>query len=144
MNYVISLQLLDSCRTWSDLARNIGIHPRNDRALNKIKAYVGEHFLDCHLLKRTRFKNHIKDDDFRNIVETSKSFREVIRRCGLVAAGAAYKAVHNRIDESKIDTSHFLGKAINRGQTLRKKPIEIYLCENGPKITSHKLKLRLI
>ncbi len=75
----------------------------------------------------------------------SSSIRQLILKLGLVPAGGNYVQTQQYLDEHKIDTSHFKGRAWNRGLTGIGKPIiplvEI-LVENS-NYQSFKLKQRL-
>jgi hypothetical protein len=79
-------------------------------------------------------------------VNTSTSIRQVISKLGLVPAGGNYQQVHQYISELNLKTTHFTGKAWNRGKTGLGKPkykIEELLIKGGL-FQSYKLKKRLI
>ena len=82
--------------------------------------------------------------DLPKIVEQSHSIREVIERLGLIPAGGNYEQVQKYIKQLKLDTTHFKGRAWNRGLTFGpRRPISDYL-EKGVPIQSHQLRLRLL
>lgn len=85
------------------------------------------------------------DDDLRNAVVTSRSYREVIRRLNLIPAGGNYNQIQTRIAELKLDTAHFTGRRWNTGLryvSKRRSPLEKILIV-GSKVQSFKLKRRL-
>lgn len=77
-------------------------------------------------------------------VNTSYSYRVVLEQLNIVPAGGNYTTVRNRIKKLNIDTSHFSGKAANKGKTFGpKRPLSDYLTNKQP-IQSFKLKKRLL
>ncbi|MEX2514996.1 MAG: HNH endonuclease signature motif containing protein [Candidatus Paceibacterota bacterium] len=53
--------------------------------------------------------------DLEKAVQTSYSFRQVIKKIGLVPAGGNYAQVKKYIKEYDLDTSHFKGKGWSKG-----------------------------
>lgn len=49
-------------------------------------------------------------------VRTSKSLRQVLKKLGLVEAGGNYEQIKKYISEQALSTSHFTGKAWNKGR----------------------------
>lgn len=85
------------------------------------------------------------DPDIVLAVKESRSIRQVIRALGLVPAGGNYVQVQKKIEELRLDTSHFLGMGWSKGMPFaRKKPISLekILIENSG-YQSFKLKKRL-
>lgn len=77
----------------------------------------------------------------RNVTST----RQLLYKLGLKEAGGNYKQIAKYIKIYEIDTSHFRGKAWNKGLTGVSKPrlkLSDLLCENST-FQSHKLKIRL-
>lgn len=56
------------------------------------------------------------DEQFITTVETSLSIAEVCRKLNIKAVGGNYATVKNKIAKLNLDTSHFTGKAWNRGK----------------------------
>ena len=84
------------------------------------------------------------EQELRESVKTSTSIRQVLSKLNIVAAGGNYQTTNKRIKKLNIDTSHFTGRAWNKGQTIGpKRDIKEYLSNEFP-ILSHKLKNRLI
>ncbi len=84
-------------------------------------------------------------EDLINTVKTRRSIRQVISTLGLVEAGGNYEQVKKYIKFYSLDTSHFHGKAWNKGMRGRYLPIlltEDILKENTD-FQSFKLKKRL-
>ena len=85
-----------------------------------------------------------EENKFKEIVAKSTSIAQVIRKCGLVAAGGNYRTTKERMKKLNLDTSHFTGQAHNSGKVLgHKRPIEDYL-SNNCRVQSYNLKKRLL
>lgn len=85
------------------------------------------------------------EQQLQNAVKSSYSYRQVIKKLGLVPAGGNYSQLQKYIVEFGFSTSHFRGKTWNRGlrgigKTLI--PIEKILVK-GSAFQSYKLKRRL-
>lgn len=85
-------------------------------------------------------KRTYTEEQLREAVKSSFSFREVLNKLGLVAAGNAYKIVQRTVDELKLDTSHFKRPGGYGGGFER--PLQDYL-DNKCSIGSSKLKEKL-
>lgn len=84
------------------------------------------------------------ENDLKEAIASSRSIRQVLKKVGLKPAGGNYQTIRSFIKTMNLDTSHFTGKSWNKGLKLQpKRPIEDYL-SNKYKISSYKLKLRLI
>ncbi len=62
-------------------------------------------------------KRRYTDEQLESAVATSYTIRAVLDKVGLTPAGGNYEAIQKRIRELKLNTSHFLGQAILKGQT---------------------------
>lgn len=83
-------------------------------------------------------------EEFQVICENSESVREVVQKLGYAPNGGGTAArVKRDIENNNIDISHFTGQAHTKNIGKYKTPIEDYLT-NKVKITSHKLRLRLL
>ena len=81
----------------------------------------------------------------QDAVTGSRSVAQVVKRLGLKCAGGTHAHIKGRLEKYQIDTSHFLGQAANAGVVFGpRRPLDDYLIKNGPFVTSHRLKLRLI
>lgn len=81
----------------------------------------------------------------RIAVRSSTSKRQVLAKLGLAEAGGNYEQIGKYIEYYKIDCSHFLGKASNRGKSLNRR-VTYQLSEilvRNSSFQSHKLKNRL-
>lgn len=84
------------------------------------------------------------DEQFRLAVQKSFSIRAVLKHLRLHATGGNYGTVHKLIKLFTLDTSHFTGKACNKGKVFGpKRPIEDYLSNKFP-ISSNSLRKRLL
>ena len=83
-------------------------------------------------------------EEFQAICENSESVREVVQKLGYAPNGGGTAArIKKDIKNNNIDISHFTGQAHTKNIGKYKTPIEDYLT-NKVKITSHKLRLRLL
>lgn len=55
------------------------------------------------------------EEQFKEAIKNSKSYRQVLIKIGLIEAGGNYEQVKRYIKEYKLDISHFTGKAWNKG-----------------------------
>lgn len=85
------------------------------------------------------------DEQLTEAVRKSSSIREVIRKLGLVPAGGNYLQIKTRISNLKLDSSHFMGQAWNKGKKYHTntRPQIDSLLARGSNIQSYKLKKRL-
>lgn len=86
------------------------------------------------------------DEQLKEVVASSKTFREVLGRLGLRQAGGNYSLVRNAVRRLSVDTSHFAGRAWNKGMKYPLKYVRKNLNEilvEGSIFQSHKLKERL-
>jgi len=89
-------------------------------------------------------KHTYTEEELREAVKNSGSFRQVLQKLNITAAGGNYETTKKRINFYGIDTSHFHGQLWNKGKKLPpKKPIENYLKE-GKLVSSNSLRKRLI
>lgn len=85
------------------------------------------------------------ENSLRVAVQKSVSVRQVLYNLGLVEAGGNYQQIKRYILEYKIDSSHFLGRASNKGRVFNNRynlSLDDILVENSL-FQSHKLKVRL-
>jgi Zn finger protein HypA/HybF involved in hydrogenase expression len=85
------------------------------------------------------------DQQLKNAVVTSTSYREVIKKLCLIPAGGNYVQVKAKIRELALDTSHFTGARWNVGKKYHTKirpPLAELLIQNST-AQSFKLKKRL-
>jgi len=88
----------------------------------------------------------LSDEQLTEAVATSKSYRAVIIKIGLVPAGGNYQQVMRRVSELQLPIEHFTGKGWNEGwkfdPRIPKKPLELILVR-GSQHQSFSLKKRL-
>jgi Zn finger protein HypA/HybF involved in hydrogenase expression len=86
----------------------------------------------------------IGDEEFVELIDSSTSYSEVLRKIGLgTVGGASIKPLKARIEELNLDVSHF-SKGSNGGGKVRYDNIEDVLIENSPYKNGSSLKARLI
>jgi hypothetical protein len=88
-----------------------------------------------------------RDEDLRRAVAEAKSIAGVIRNLGLTVGGSVYPMIQRRIEELRLDTSHFTGQRWNKGRSVTTwagRPLEEILVEDSDYRTSSSLRKRLI
>ena len=91
-------------------------------------------------------KRYNEEEAIKAIKNTdNKSVRAILKEIGMCEiAGGNYQLIYETVKKFNLDTSHWLGQAIRKGQVFgNKRPISDYL-ENKAFIKSHALKLRSI
>lgn len=92
----------------------------------------------------TAYYNQISDEQFREIVESSISYAEVMRKLGYTAnRGNSYSGVKEKIKSLNIDTSHFKGQSHGTSDTTRYSLEEI-LVKDSPYTNMTSLKKRIL
>ena len=87
---------------------------------------------------------NISVEEFTQICKESESVREVVQKLGYAPnGGGTAKRIKELIIQNGIDTSHFNGQGHTKNIGKYRTPIEDYL-SNKVKITSHKLRIRLL
>ena len=84
------------------------------------------------------------DKDIIEATASSSSYAQVIKKLGRKPAGGNYVVVKRHIQRLQLDVSHFSGKIWNKGGSFPSLPVTDYLVHGGKKITSHKLKNKLL
>ena len=90
-------------------------------------------------------KRKWRKEDLVTAVKSCKNVRSVIKKLDLVPAGGNYVQINFYIKKYKLDTSHFTGRAWNKGMKFlntKKKPLSKILVKNS-NYQSYKLKNRL-
>lgn len=85
------------------------------------------------------------DEQLKEAVAVSKSYRNVLILLGLIPAGGNYEHVKHRVHDLALDTSHFTGMGWNKGLVFRPVapvPLETLLVKGG-RVQSYKLKRKL-
>ena len=93
-----------------------------------------------------RSRKSWSDTDLKKAVSDNYSIAGVLKSLKLKPSGGNYNTVKNRIEELKLDISHFTGKGWNKGLKFKPKPaipLEDILVENN-NYQSFKLAKRLI
>lgn len=95
-------------------------------------------------LSITSMQTRYTEQELRAAVNSSISIRETLIKLSIVPAGGNYQVIKKYIKKYNINTSHFKGRAWNKGRTFKpKRPLEVYLSNDFP-IHSYRLKQRLI
>ena len=90
-------------------------------------------------------KSRWTQDQLREAVKTSVSFRQVIAKLGLVPAGGNYAQIKNHIRALGLGTSHFTARPWNKGKRTTRRFIHSLetVLTSGSAYQSYKLKRRL-
>ncbi|CAN5652693.1 hypothetical protein BH24ACI2_BH24ACI2_00050 [soil metagenome] len=84
------------------------------------------------------------EKQLRKAVKESFSFAQTLKSLSVAPCGGNYLVIKKAISYFNLDTSHFTFQLWNKGKKIgARKPIEKYL-NNEIRISSHKLKKRLI
>jgi len=76
--------------------------------------------------ERTSLFWKIPKETMMEIVKSSSSIAEIIRKCEMVSSGASYKILKRRLDEEQIDYSHIkLGLGSNKGRKFQSEKIPL-------------------
>jgi len=89
----------------------------------------------------------ISDHAIRDVVVGARSRADVLRRLGLEPTVANSKALRTRLERLDLDTSHFLGRAANRGRPKQPRyalPLSEVLVKGRACTNTFTLKKRLI
>ena len=85
------------------------------------------------------------EEQLREAVTTSTSFRQVMIKLGIKGEGAGYKVVRRLIRGLNLNTEHFSGQGWNKGKTFPRKSVDFStILVKGSDVQSYKLKLKLI
>lgn len=83
-------------------------------------------------------------EQLKEAVRTTTSFRQALSKLGIAECGGNYATIQKAVKLFDIDVSHYTGCGWNKGKKFpRKRKLSAYL-GNKYKITSHKLRKRLI
>jgi hypothetical protein len=91
-------------------------------------------------------KYSYSEEQLKEAVTTSTSFRQVMIKLGIKGEGGGYKIVRRIINVLNLDTKHFNGQNWSKGKTLKgiKRRTTNELLVVGSDFQSYKLKLRLL
>jgi hypothetical protein len=93
---------------------------------------------------RNVIKRKYSEEDFVEAVKSSTSIRQTLSTLGLSPSGGNYICVRRYVEELGLETSHWLGKAHNKGKTLPpRRDLKEYLVDNS-NYSSNSLRKRLI
>jgi hypothetical protein len=107
----------------TDFLHNLGVEVTPGRR-SAMWARLGQLNIDTSHWDRSPYANRgtYPRPDLAAAVAASLSVAEVMRRLGIKPAGGSHFHISNRIKREGLDTSHFLGRAINRGGLGARKP----------------------
>jgi hypothetical protein len=100
-----------------------------------------------HWVRSNHARRKYSDADLRRAVAESLSMAEAMRHLDIKITGGSYSHLRKRIRSANLDTSHFLGQAINRGKPGRRLPaseILVVLPPGSPRPSGHRLKRAMI
>lgn len=86
----------------------------------------------------------INDDDFRELINKSNTYSQVLRALGLTPrGGSSLKVLKQRINDLNLNTSHFLQKHEN-GAASNRIELSKILVANSTYASISRLKIRLV
>lgn len=107
--------------TMTELLKVLDVEPTPGRRA-AMWARLSDHQIDTsHWVRSDHQRRTYSDDDLRRAVAASQSMAEVMRRLGIKLAGGSHAYLRRRVVSANLDTSHFLGRAINRGKPGRRR-----------------------
>lgn len=95
-------------------------------------------------------KRNLTNEQFGQIVKSSRNLASVCREIGILARGGNYATIKRKIKILGLDTSHFSGQGWRKGQTglagggCKPASLKKILVKNSTYTSTHKLKNRLI
>ena len=113
-----------------DLLSRLGVLPTPSRR-RTMRLRLAEADVDVAHWDRTQ-RGAYSSSDLAEAVAASVSTAEVMRRLGIKPAGGSHFHISRRIRREGLDTSHFLGQAINRGRPGRRKAPQEVLVRRPP------------
>src|SRR3954453_21528354 len=106
----------------TDFLQKLGVEPTPGRR-SAMWGRLGQLMVDTSHWDRSPYANRgtYGREELAAAVAASLSVAEVMRRLGIRPAGGSHFHISNRIKREGLDTSHFLGQAINRGRLRPRK-----------------------
>jgi hypothetical protein len=131
--------------SYASTLKYLDIEYNSNRYL-KLKKIIEENNIDVTHFDATAFSRPDEIKIWKDIISTSFSYRDSLIKKGIKISETNYSKIKKIIKDNNIDISHFLGPASNLKRTFpeRQKVTEQFLIKNGNKITSSKLKYRLL
>lgn len=133
-----------AARTFSDLCRSLGLVPRGAN-YDTVRLYAEEHGVDLqHLEAAIRRRPDVARDDLLAAVKGARSKAEILRRLGEQPTSAAYSWLKRQARRLSVQID-VAGQGWAAGVLRpRRVPVESYLVLGPPRISSSKLRKRLI
>ena len=131
-------------RNISQVLRALGLRPVGGNYAT-IRRCVNDLGLDTGHWNRFRVRP-VDGQQFAAAVSASVSIASTLALLGWSESGSSRQRFHALRTLYDVDTSHFLGQGWSQARRFpdRARPIDAYLVLDGPRITSHKLRQRLI
>ena len=131
-------------RCASHALRRLGLRPVGGNYAT-LRAHISRLGLDTSHWSRLKWRT-VDRATLETAVEQSESIAAAIARIDWPANTTTRRRFRALIDLYGLDTGHFLGQASQRGKQCpeRVRPASYYLKLNGPQISSHKLKRKLL
>jgi ribosomal protein S27AE len=144
------IELVNKSTTLKEILLELDILPIESN-YKTLKKYLKKYNINYSSLNFIRNKDQINskysEENLKNIISNSLTFREIFNKLGLDTHGNNYKTLHKYINKYNIDVSHFNVNAIQAKKLLafnfNKIPIEIILVENSKYTSTNHLKNRL-
>jgi hypothetical protein len=127
----------------SQVLRALGLRPVGGN-YSTIRHRIELHLDTVHWDRRRRFR--VTEEEFVVAIRSSVSIASALAALGWPESGNARRRLRAYLGLYGVDASHFLGQSWSQGRRFpeRSRPIDVYLVVDGPRITSHELRQKLI
>jgi len=121
--------IVERCKTYKEILTELNIDTTSDN-LNKLKCYLYRHNIDYSHLKHEKWtKTDVWNiETLSIIVNSSKSYREVLEKMGLRSAGNNFYTLKKYLKLFDLNTSHFLKDYASKNKKI---PLDQILVENS-------------
>jgi hypothetical protein len=131
------IQAISVCKKWKDVCDRVGLSSKSQRNVYRLRKRALELGLN---IAQFKWKKTYDRQDLQKAVKNSFSYRQVLLKLGLSCEGSAYPFIKKAIQICNFDTSHFLGRRINKNKKshFEYKAEEILI--KGSKLSSIQIK----
>jgi hypothetical protein len=132
-------------RTMREVLMSLGLSPRGGNYETVWRRIAALGIDSSHFRSRGRPVRSCSDEEIAEAVRGARSFAEVMARLGL-RPGSSRVGSKRRVQEIRLDTSHFLGQSWRKGIVIPATPARplTELLVSGRPTQSNRLKVRLI
>ncbi len=121
------MRCVGGCKTYKEIMEKLGILPVTGSYIT-LKKYLHKYDID---FKPILISEKWSEENIKNIVNKSTTYKECLERLGIRAAGSNYKQLKKYIKLYNIDITHFDRNTTNTNTQTAKKPLSEILTENS-------------